>query len=141
MAVQFKSGATEVDLQNPDLGNELERERVQALGRTASGSPVVYDRGVAISRLKLTWNELRESEKVALDSFFTTTVTAMQTSFTYTDQRGTAWTVRFAQPTLAWREVADQVNTTTTYVSGAVTYPTTTRQKGVWAVEVLLEVV
>jgi len=141
MAVLFKLGATEVYLQNPDLQNELQRERVQGLGRTASGAPVVYDRGVAISRLKLHWSELRESEKADLDSFFTTTVTAMQTSFTYTDHEGTARTVRFAQPTLDWQEVADELDAVDTFTSGGITYPTTTRKLGVWAVDVLLEVV
>ena len=123
------------------MQNAIATEKIQVVGRSAAGGRYRYDRGVSIKTMRLSWNELRDAEKVALDGFFTTTVDGVMTQFTYTDHRGTAWDAYFADPVLEFTEVADkQSGAKTTFTSGAVSYPTTTRTAGVWACQVTLEV-
>ena len=140
MSVLFKSGATSVYLQNPDHQNEVEIDKRQHIGESASGTRYRYDRGVQFKTLRLQWSELRESEKTALEGFYDTTVDGVMTQFEYTDHRGTKWNAYFTSPTLSFTEMDDRRASTTTFASGGVSYPTTVRAHGVWSTEVELEV-
>ena len=141
MSVSLALAPTTIHLQNPDVQNVVATEKVQVVGRSAAGDRYRYDRGVEIKTLRLQWNELRESEKTDLEDFFTDTADGVLNQFTYTDHRGTAWDAYFADPIIEFTEVADaQSGAKTTFASGGVNYPTTTRTSGVWACQVTLEV-
>ena len=141
MSVKLVLGGTTVYLQNPDVANVLATEKVQVVNRSAAGDRYRYDRGVEILTMQLRWSQLRDSEKVALRSFFEDTADGVLNAFTYTDHRGTAWDAYFVDSTLDFTEVADsQSGAASTFASGGVNYPTTTRTAGVWAVDVTLEV-
>jgi len=140
MSVRFASGVTTVDLQNPHVQNAIALDKEQHVGRSVAGARYRYDRGPETKRLKLKWSELRESEKTELQSFFATTVDGVMTQFTYTDHRGAAWNAQFVEPLLEFVEVADASAGATTFTSDGDTYPTTTREAGVWSVEFELEV-
>ena len=61
--------------------------------------------------------------------------------FTYTDHRGVAWTAQFLETQIDMTEVADLLSgSADTFTIGAKTYPTTTRQKGIWATRLVMEV-
>lgn len=140
MSVRFSYAGTTVDLQNPNVQNAIALDKVQVVGRSVAGARYRYDRGVDVRTLRLHWSQLRESEKAELQSFFETTVDGVMTQFTYTDHRGTAWSAQFVNPTLEFVEVADSAASAGTFTSDGDTYPTTTREAGVWSVEVELEV-
>ena len=140
MAVSFVSGATTVFVQNPRRGNVYKRELAHATGRTAAGTLYVYAKGTDIRSMTLEFTGLRDDEKSALESFFFSTVSGPSNTFTYTDHDGVAWTARFLDDTLNFEEVHDEKDTNTTFLVGAVSYPTTTRKNPVWRVEFDLEV-
>jgi hypothetical protein len=139
MSVRFTSGTT-IDIQNPVRGNIYERQLQYATGRTAAGSFYAYSKGVALKRMGLRFENLRNVEKAALEGFFATTVGGPGATFTYTDHDGTSWTARFLEDVLRFEETHDEKNSTTTFTLSAVTYPTTTRKNPVWNVEFELEV-
>jgi len=142
MSVKFQLGGTNFYLQNPDLLNAPRRERMQIIRQGASGSYYVYDKGVKTQVWALGWSNLRESEKTDLETFFIDTVQGAYHQFIFTDWRGNAWTVRFLQPSIEFKEVADaRAGAATTFTSGGVSYPTTTREKGVWATEIKLRII
>jgi hypothetical protein len=149
MSVKFSYGdsaPTEIEIQNPARQNVLRTKKTQASGRSAAGVLYVYDQGVPLKEIELQFENLRESEKNELQSFYDDTVEGMFRKFTYTDHHGDAWTARFLQPELEFTEIADVVASSGTFVSGAVggsggtEYPTTTRGAGVWNARVILEV-
>ena len=145
MSVRFSYGETTVDVQNPDVQNTVALDKEQVVGRSVAGARYRYDRGVEVLTIRLSWSNLRDDEKVALLSFFETTVDGVMTAFTYTDHRGTAWSAQFVEPSLEFTERGDaQSGVAGTYqIDGAsgTAYPTTTRTLGVWATSFLLEVV
>jgi hypothetical protein len=139
MSVSLAYSSTTVTLQNPDLGDKAQSLKHQALARRADGSYARYAfaSGQALER-EMGWSALRRSEWEALKSFFETTVDGVLTAFTFTDERGTAWTAHFLDPELEAETVADGVSSSGTFTSGAVSYPTTTRNGGEYAVSVRL---
>ena len=140
MSVTLVKGGTTVVLQNPVLGNEIATRKAQVFSRDAGGGRYAYDQGPAWKTMILRWEHLRESEKTALQSFFEDDADGMRLSFTYTDHEGDSWTAYFNQPALEFTVVGDQTASTTTFSSGGVSYPTTVREKAVYAVDVELEV-
>jgi len=142
MSVKFQLGGTVFYLQNPDLANAPERRRMQVIRQGASGWYFVYDKGHNTVIWTLRWSNLRESEKVALDDFFLSTVQGALNIFSFTDWRGNLKQVQFLQSSIEFTEVADaRVGAATTFSSGGVDYPTTTREKGVWATEIKLRII
>ena len=141
MSVTFAYEATSIAVQNPDLQNVLSITKSQVVHRSAAGDRYCYDRGVDVMLMRLRWAELRDSEKQELESFFSDTANGVMNEFTYTDHRGAGWNAHFARPTIEFVEVADsQTGAASTFNSAGADYPTTTREAGVWAVEVVLEV-
>jgi len=140
MSVRFAKGATTVDLQNPAVGNVLATRKTQVGARDAGGGRYTYDQGVETKLMQLSWLALRESEKAALQSFFEDDADGMKESFTYTDHEGTSWTAYFDEPDLEFVAVGDQRASSGTFTSGGTSYPTTTREKAVYRVQVRLEV-
>ena len=140
MSVRFVKGGVTIDIQNPDRTNTIKLEKSQVVNRSAAGDRYRYDRAVDVQYMRLRWSELRESEKTDLETFFDVSADGVMNSFTFTDQRGTAWTAYFVDPELEFTERADATASATTFTSGGVAYPTTTRNKGVWSVECTLEV-
>jgi len=140
VSVRFAKGATTVDLQNPQVGNVLATRKTQVHTRDAGGGRYVYDQGVETQIVQLVWAALRESEKDALQGFFEDDANGMKESFTYTDHEGDDWTAYFDQPELEFVEIGDQRASAGTFSSGGTSYPTTTRQNGVYRVQVQLEV-
>jgi len=140
MSVTFTSGATVCRIQNPDVQNTVALDKEQVVGRSVAGARYRYDRGVDTITMRLSWSNLRDVEKAALLTFFDSTVDGTITEFTYTDHRGAAWNAQFVEPLLEFVEVADASAGATTFISDGDTYPTTTREAGVWSVEFELEV-
>jgi len=142
MAWTLVKGGTTVEVQNPVRDNLERLRKRQALSRSASGVPYVYDKGETQRVLSAEWRELRDSERDDLEAFFNAVVNAMEQTFTLTDHEGTAWTARFLSDSLDWRQVADtQDGAAGTFTSGGIAYPTTDRTSPVWALSVSLEVV
>ena len=140
MSVRFTYTTTDCDLQNPVLGNTYERQKHHALGRTAGGQLFRYAKGLDVKKIKLSWNGLRDDEKDALESFFYTTVSGPSTDFTFLDQGGTSWDARFLVDTLSFETVSDEKQSAGSFLVGVEAYPTTTREKPVWRVELEMEV-
>lgn len=143
MSVAFQTFAHthKITVQNPEPGNKRRAVMRGASGRTAGGVFFHYDKGVTTTELNLSWKELRDSERDDLEHFFLVHAQGPHVRFIFTDQRGKTWYARFLNQELEFTEVADQTKSATTFVSGGKTYPTSTRQKGVWAVDSQLEVV
>lgn len=142
MSVRFQLGGTDFYLQNPDRHNAVEQRRMQVIRQTASGGYFIYDKGVKTEIWVLQWSGLRESEKTDLESFFIDTVKGAYLVFVFTDWRGNRWQVRSLQASIDFNEIADaRAGAATTFVSDGVSYPTTTREKGVWATEIRLLVI
>ena len=140
MPVKFVSGATQAEIQNPVRGNSLKVKKYQTLGRTAGGTVYTYEKGTTTKEIELSFEELRESEKAALQSFFDTTVDGIQNTFTYTDHRGTAWTARFLEDELIFEETDSEGNSALSFSSGSETYPGNRFSRGIYSTKIRLEV-
>jgi len=140
VSVVFASGVTEVELQNPDLNNVLRDAHRQTFGRMSSGQLYVYKKGSKISFIEVAWSELRDDEKAAIRDFINTTVDASMNTFTYTDHRGDAWTARIVDNEHNFTEIADQRESSSSFTIDSATYPTTVREKGIWALRLVMEV-
>ena len=140
MAVKFTKNLTEIEIQNPVQSNMYQLKKYQVLGRVASGGVYTYDKGVSTKKLSLTFENLRESEKTVLESFYHTTVNGMMETFSYTDHLETVWTARFLTTELDFEEVDTIEKTGDTYVVDSITYPTTTWEEGIYKVSLELEV-
>lgn len=141
MSVTLVKNGTTVALQNPVLQNVEGFSVGQARGLAADGNRRRYGKGDVARRMMLEFANLRESEKTELKAFFDSTVDGAESTFTYTDHEGNAWTARFLATELAFREVDDAQVSVTTFSIGGSDYPTTIREAGVWAVVFELEVV
>lgn len=140
MSVVFRNAATaaEIEIQNPERGNTLGIDLRQVVNRTADGELNVYTLGPTETRVKLEWQELRQSEKDALEAFWELTAQGAAVLFLYRDHSGAWWNARFLNPSLEFTERDDCAASSTVFTSGAVEYPTTLREKGIWAVKVEL---
>lgn len=120
-----QSGATEtVSVRNPERDNAEDDILVQGIGRTRGGGRVVYDKGVGYRILRLSFTELDDTTKQALDDFFRSTACGQAESFQYEDHHGNLWDAHFNQSTLAWVNIGEK------------TLPDT---DPVWSVEIELE--
>lgn len=128
-----------VDIQNPERGNELPHRIPHATGRTASGKFFAYKKGITIKTMRLSWNELREEEYTALQTFFEA-VEGPSTVFTYTDHFGVSWTAWFTVDELPWKNEDDYAASSGYFLAGAKSYPTTVRNLPVWSLSIELEV-
>ena len=90
MAVKFSHIiAGDIYIQNPDRGNTLNQKITYSIGRTAGNKVYAYKKGVNFKYVRLLWSELRNEEKVALETFFNN-IDGPGNTFTYTDQIGRA---------------------------------------------------
>ena len=140
MSVKFKSGVTEKYLQNPQRDNSDGVKIFQAQGRAAGGKLYVYNKGITVETVELSFTELRQAEKDGLEAFFKL-VKASLTQFEYTDHTGVTWNARFMNDELIFTEIDDLQASSGTFSpdGGSNYYPTTTRGDGFWAVDITLE--
>lgn len=139
MAVRFQKDATSVYLQNPVRGNNYERRKATALGRSAGGELYAYRKGINTKKITIEWEYLRNDERVALENFFFVTVDGPMETFTYTDHRGDSYTAQFLQDSIRFEEIDDEKDSSSTYTVGSTSYPTTTRRDPVWRASVEME--
>ena len=139
--IRMYTSGNSINLQNPVIDNVFRTQKYQTLGRTIGGKVYVYTKGTTKYQMDLTFENLRESEKVDLAYFFDTTVGGMSTTFNYTDHMGKTWTARFIEDELQWNEndnnkdpVAESV------VSAGQIYPSRRFSKGIYSVSIKLEV-
>jgi len=105
LGVKFVKDAVTVAIASEGAAGYLRRiEKAQASGRTSGNVFYVYDKGNQIRRFSVSLNGLSGAEKIALNSFFDTTVNAMEHDFTYTDEAGDSWAARFLSPDLVWEK-------------------------------------
>ena len=110
MGVSFTSGVTTVSIRSEGAAGYLRRlEKSQISGRTAGNVFYVYNKGVQIRRFSVSLDGLSGAEKIALHSFFDSTVDAMYTNFTYVDESGGSWNARFLSPDLTWEKHNDEL--------------------------------
>ena len=140
MAVVFTKNLTAISLQNPKRSNAYNLKKHQAMGRTASGNLYTYDKGVDIKKLVLEFEELRQSEKDNLESFYNTTVDGIMNTFSLADHQGNTWTARFLNTELEFEEIDNVGKTGTTFISGGISYPSTTWDEGIYNTKIELEV-
>lgn len=79
---------------------------LQPTARATGGHHVAQALAYTEKTLTLYWPRMPLAEVESLQSFFTTTAEGMAQTFTYTDVRGVATTVRFADPVLEVAESA-----------------------------------
>jgi hypothetical protein len=140
MSVTLTYNGTTIEIQNPVLDDLLGLDAHDALGHSADGSRRRFGKGDVTRRLALQFEGLRDSERADLQDFFDAVVDGGSSGFTYTDQEGAAWSARFLTTELSFEEIDDEPVAAGTFSAGGVTYPTTTREKAVWAVAFELEV-
>jgi hypothetical protein len=79
---------------------------LQPIAQATGGHLVAQDLAATEKILTLSWPRMPLAEVASLRSFFTDTADGMAQTFTYTDVRGVATTVRFADQELAVAESA-----------------------------------
>jgi len=95
-------GEASVTLASPPPGYQMGHERAQALGRTADGTPYVYDRETTIYSLTLPV-VLTKTQRDNLDTFVTSTVKGALNTFRLVDHLGnTLNSCRFTEPSLMY---------------------------------------
>jgi len=87
-------------LGDPKAGYEAWIDKAQAIGYTAAGSVRVYNKDVTRYRLRVTWEDLSDSEKASLVTLYNTTADGAVSTFTLTDEDSTNYTARFLEPEL-----------------------------------------
>jgi len=105
MGVSFVKDAVTVTIESEGVAGYLRRiEKSQAPGRTAGNVLFVYLKGAQIRRFSVGLDGLSGAEKVALNSFFDTTVNGMEHDFVYTDENGDSFNARLLSPDLSWEK-------------------------------------
>ena len=89
-----------VTLPAPAGGSTLPRRRARVVGRTASGVVYAYDKSVGWHTATLNFFGLSSTQKSDLITFFD----ANAGTWTYTDSSGNAYTARFLDPQLQFRQ-------------------------------------
>ena len=108
MAVTFASGATSIEIRAPELGNRWTTTKYQARGRTADGEPIVEDKGVEVARLSLSFADLDDDDRTALEDFFgAAKVDGSVHTFRFADHNGATHNVRLMSDGLDWDEYDD----------------------------------
>ena len=98
-----KSGGTEYTFPAPAPGSDINVVRQQAIGNTAGGDLVIYDKGAEYYEITITLNMLSATEKVNLQTHFTAVAGG---SFTYVNSSGNSYTAYFLTASLPFTQVA-----------------------------------
>ena len=134
---------TPVHLQNPIYDDAYIVAKKGALGRSAGGQRYYYSKGITVYTIRLTWDELRQAEKDALQAFYDNVADGPRHKFNFKDHNDHWYRAWFNDEELEFSIVGDETLTGTKFqVDGAAgtKYPTTTRRRSIWAVTVELEV-
>lgn len=99
--VTFVKGGTTVTLPAPQPGSGFVKTRSQAIGRTAGGTVVVYDKATAWYETTLSFTHLSSAHKAALESFLDTVAGA---TWTYTNSASTGYTAQFLDARLTFKQ-------------------------------------
>ena len=101
--------AVTVTLPSPRPGYEAPLKIFQSRGRTAGGTPTIYDKGIKKWSVVLELEWVTQAQKDALDSFFHTTALGGVNDIVYNDHLGNAHTaLRFDQDTLPWKKMGNE---------------------------------
>lgn len=139
MSVKFVMTGASAEVQNPELGNTTGIDTRQQIQPRADGGYYRYGLCADAARdLDLRWSDLRRSEMEDLRDFFQIHAVGTLNEFTYTDERGDAWTAHFLSTRFDARPVADDVAASSTFSTGGRTVPTTTRSGGVYELDLKL---
>ncbi|MBW1779320.1 MAG: hypothetical protein JRL30_01145 [Deltaproteobacteria bacterium] len=107
VTVTFDDGAGgDITLPGPFPGSTMITKKRQALGETAGGVTYSYDKGVTKYEAVLRFDTLSDTQKNTLETFFNTTVTGVNTTWTYTDTGAVEYTARFLDPELPFEKQA-----------------------------------
>lgn len=105
-SIRFERGAESVTLPVPAPGYAMATERMQVIGRTASGVTYVYDRDVTRREVTLDL-ACTQAQRDALEEFFSDTLQGAVNTFTYYDHLGHAYTdCRLTVTRLEWTKTA-----------------------------------
>ncbi len=96
-----------VTLDDPKKGYEAWVTKAQAIGYTAAGSVRVYNKDVTRYRLRVTWEDLTDTQKASLTTLFDATTDGAVDTFTLTDEDGTDYTARFLETDLRFGKEID----------------------------------
>lgn len=91
MSVTLVENGNTLTLPNPAHQGRVRAIPHQAVGLTAGGTRYVYDKGVTLYQITLTFQLVTEAEYSAFMTFYTSTVDESLTTFTYTDSKGNAY--------------------------------------------------
>lgn len=106
----FANGTTTVSINNePQTGAAWGKQRMQTSGRSSGGTFYAYTKPVVVETREIVFVGLTDAEKTNLETLFhsayPTGVEGMRYTFTYTDEAGTANTVRFLSGELKFEKV------------------------------------
>ena len=138
-----RTAFTAVHIQNPKYDDTYIVAKKGALGRSAGGQRYYYTKGITVYTIRLTWDELRQDEKDALQDFFDRIVEGPRYKFNMMDHNGRWWRAWFNDEEIEFSIVADETLTTGKFqVDGATgtEHPTSTRRRSIWSTTIELEV-
>ena len=95
MSVTLVKNGDTLTLPNPAHRSKPRSITHQAVGLTAGGVRYVYDKGVTVHQITLTFEMLTQAEYSAFVTFYNTTVSESLNTFTYTDSKSNTYTARF----------------------------------------------
>lgn len=99
-------GGGDITLPGPFPGSTMTTKKSQALGLTAGGVTYAYDKGVTKYEAVLRFDTLSDTQKNSLETFFTTTVAGVTTTWTYTDTGAVQYTARFLDMVLPFEKAS-----------------------------------
>lgn len=97
-----KTSGTLYTFPAPIPGNTFVRARSQAMGRTAAGNLVVYDKAATWDECTLTFNGLSATDKTNLEAHFAAVAGG---AFTYVNSASTSYTAYFLDSSLQFTQV------------------------------------
>jgi len=95
MSVTLVKDGSTLTLPNPAHRSGPKSIAHQAIGLTAGGVRYVYDKGVTVYQITLTFEMLTQAEYSNFMTFYNTTVSESLNTFTYTDSKSNTYTARF----------------------------------------------
>ena len=142
VSLSLSSPSKNITLRNPTLGNIVGESIPVVQGENLAGAPYYYDHNSEVrwQVLRLAFEWLTDNEKEALVDFFRAARGAYA-EWTYTDHRGSSYTVHFDSSSISFAETIDSTASTGTFTcSGTEVIPTSTREKGRWSTAFSLKV-
>ncbi len=104
--VTFGSGGSAVTVPGPPTQTDVNNLAQWITDSSANHTRWSYKlTGTAMYQWSIPLTALSGAQKVALQSFFTTTVGGPTSTFTYTHTDGNSYTVRFIDTSLSWSRV------------------------------------